>query len=133
MSTRPALSKREAKKDANINQKKANRVLPRELFKFKYLRFKCRDAARTIDFYKSCGMNLDFDGDLVSFKNEKPNSQQKVVGKPPVATMESNHMKKKSKKRQRSKKKRVLLTSAVLWEESLGCPIHRQAGVLLLY
>lgn len=101
MSTRPALSRRDAapKKDPNNAQKKGPRALPRELFKFKYLRFKCRDAVRTIDFYKSCGMNLDFDGDLVSFKHAtQPSSQQsKVAGKSPAATMESNHMKKLAK------------------------------------
>lgn len=97
-SGRTTLSRRDAapKKDLNNAQKKGPRALPRELFKFKYLRFKCRDPVRTIDFYKSCGMNLDFDGDLVSFRHTTHSSSQqsKVAGKPGAVTMESNHMKK---------------------------------------
>jgi hypothetical protein len=86
MATRPFLSKREPV------IKKLAKTLPKEFFKFKYFRFKCRDAMRTIDFYKSCGMTLDFDGEQESFKPVAilNTSQKTATGK----TMDSTHMKK---------------------------------------
>lgn len=118
MSTRAALSKH--KKDANINPKKNNRVFPRELFKFKYLRFKCRDSVRTIDFYKSCGMNLDFDGDLISFKHAS--HQKDIAGKPVTATMESNHLKKTDDSNEDGEETKKP-------EEDLGGPLGRVFGL----
>ena len=91
MSNRPALAKRE-KKEIQNNNKKQPRVVAKELFKFKYFRFKCRDAARTIDFYKTCGMVLDFDGEQNSFRHVNANQKDKKV-----AVMESNHLKKAAK------------------------------------
>ncbi|KAJ3372389.1 hypothetical protein HDU91_003435 [Kappamyces sp. JEL0680] len=86
MATRPILGRKEAPA-----AKKPAKAQPKEFFKFKYFRFKCRDAAKTIDFYKSCGMNLDFDGEQESFRPVVLTASQKTAaGK----TMESTHMKK---------------------------------------
>lgn len=78
-------------KKETTSVKKPIKVAPREFFRLKFFRFKCRDANKTIEFYKSCGMTLDFDGDLESFKPLNIVSPQRATaGK----TMESNHVKK---------------------------------------
>ncbi|KAJ3326187.1 hypothetical protein HDV06_000063 [Boothiomyces sp. JEL0866] len=45
---------------ASMIKKSKNQV--REFSKMRYFRFRCRDVNKTMDFYKSCGMNVDFEG-----------------------------------------------------------------------
>lgn len=102
MSTRPGLAKRE-KKEIQLNNKKQPKYLVKELFKFKYFRFKCRDAAKTIDFYKTCGMVVDFDGEQTSFRHVNPNQKEKKAA---AVTMESNHLKKAAKDKESEEDKK---------------------------
>ncbi|KAJ3000578.1 hypothetical protein HDV02_004873 [Globomyces sp. JEL0801] len=75
-------------KQAIPSNKKVSKPPPkRDFFKLRYF--------RTIDFYKSLGMNLDFDGEQFSFKPVvanpiQPANTRQAFGK----TMESSHVKK---------------------------------------
>jgi predicted enzyme related to lactoylglutathione lyase len=73
--------------------KKVVKSMPaKEFFRLKYLRFNCRDLTRTVDFYKSLGMTVDFEGLQEKF-NVSAFAKEKAQA---VKTMESEHVKKNS-------------------------------------
>jgi hypothetical protein len=78
-----------------VGGKKQPKLQPlKEFFRLKYLRFKCRDINKTIDFYKSLGMTIDYEGEQDAFRPPVPGDKQNNQKVPTANTMESSHVKK---------------------------------------
>ncbi|KAJ3272251.1 hypothetical protein HDV01_005790 [Terramyces sp. JEL0728] len=70
---------------ASMIKKAKNQI--REFSKMRYFRFRCRDVNKTMDFYKSCGMNVDFEGYQECIK--PPTMQTAQAAKNPAFNFDS--------------------------------------------